>query len=277
MRKATTALVVLALGTGTSREGLGVGRHGPRMDQRHRHREAARQPARLRAHARGRGGDRGDGPRARPLQGHRQDATTPSAIRGTGRRWPMTARSMGVLPLGELPQTRARTTTRSCAPGGFHPVQGGLPALCHRRRLAADREGLRLLARRRQGCGDGGHARGARLVRGRPAVTREADLDPRHRRVEPLRRRRRTAAARLVHFNGWGNFPNPSGYTTKRLHAYFRGRVREDQRACATRWRRESAPYRACDCSIEARTQALLLASLAEVGAALRPREGRRR
>jgi hypothetical protein len=68
-----------------------------------------------------------------------------------------------------------------------------------------------------------------------------------------------------VHFSGWGNFPNPNGYSDKDFHAYFEGEfiktnvVRAEVAA-------EVGPYRACDCSIEARTQALLLASLAEVG-----------
>ena len=68
-----------------------------------------------------------------------------------------------------------------------------------------------------------------------------------------------------VHFSGWGNFPNPDGYSDKDFHAYFEGEfvksnvVRAEVAA-------EVGPYRACDCSIEARTQALLLASLAEVG-----------
>ena len=68
-----------------------------------------------------------------------------------------------------------------------------------------------------------------------------------------------------VHFSGWGNFPNPDGYSDKDFHPYFEGEfiktnlVRAEVAA-------EVGPYRACDCSIEARTQALLLASLAEVG-----------
>ena len=68
-----------------------------------------------------------------------------------------------------------------------------------------------------------------------------------------------------IHFSGWGNFPNPNGYSDKDFHAYFEGEfvksnvVRAEVAA-------EVGPYRACGCSIEARTQALLLASLAEVG-----------
>jgi hypothetical protein len=68
-----------------------------------------------------------------------------------------------------------------------------------------------------------------------------------------------------VHFAGWGNFPNPNGYSDRNFHDYFEGEfiktnvVRAEVAA-------EVGPYRACDCAIEARTQALLLASLAEVG-----------
>jgi hypothetical protein len=68
-----------------------------------------------------------------------------------------------------------------------------------------------------------------------------------------------------VHISGWGNFANPDGYSARDFHPYFEGEfvktnlVRAEVAA-------EVGPYRACDCSIEARTRALLLASLAEVG-----------
>ncbi len=26
-----------------------------------------------------------------------------------------------------------------------------------------------------------------------------------------------------VHYNGWGNYPNPNGYTMAKIHAYFEG------------------------------------------------------
>jgi hypothetical protein len=56
-----------------------------------------------------------------------------------------------------------------------------------------------------------------------------------------------------VHFNGWGPYPNPNGYSTARVHAPLEGAfIRDNVRLDEIR-RRMPAPY-ACDCSIEART-----------------------
>jgi hypothetical protein len=67
-----------------------------------------------------------------------------------------------------------------------------------------------------------------------------------------------------VHYEGWGNYPNPHGYTTKDIDAYFEGEFVRDNlsRAAIAAMVR---PYRSCDCSIEAQTKALLLATLAQV------------
>lgn len=68
-----------------------------------------------------------------------------------------------------------------------------------------------------------------------------------------------------VHYNGWGNYPNPEGYTMKKIHAYFEGEFvkRNLSRSAVAD---EVGPYQPCGCSIEDRTKALLLASLAQVG-----------
>lgn len=68
-----------------------------------------------------------------------------------------------------------------------------------------------------------------------------------------------------VHYNGWGNYPNPEGYTTKKIHAHCKGEFvkRNLSRAAVAA---EVGPYQPCGCSIEDRTKALLLASLAQVG-----------
>lgn len=68
-----------------------------------------------------------------------------------------------------------------------------------------------------------------------------------------------------VHFNGWGEYPNPHWYTTKKIHAYFDGEFvkRNLSRAAVEA---KVGRYESCGCSIEERTNALLLASLAEVG-----------
>ena len=68
-----------------------------------------------------------------------------------------------------------------------------------------------------------------------------------------------------IHFDGWGPFDNPRGFSTKRgLHAQFEGafvksNVKRDSVKQAT------APYRACSCSISDRMRSLILASQAEV------------
>lgn len=68
-----------------------------------------------------------------------------------------------------------------------------------------------------------------------------------------------------VHYNGWGNYPNPEGYTTKKIHAHFEGEFvkRNLSRSAVAA---EVGPYQPCGCSIEDRTKALLLVSLAQVG-----------
>jgi hypothetical protein len=67
-----------------------------------------------------------------------------------------------------------------------------------------------------------------------------------------------------VHFNGWGDYPNPNGYTnSKKIHAYFQGEfVKQNLSRNAVP---EIGPYKPCDCSIEQETRALLLNSLAKV------------
>ncbi|MEK7992644.1 MAG: S1/P1 Nuclease [Planctomycetota bacterium] len=68
-----------------------------------------------------------------------------------------------------------------------------------------------------------------------------------------------------VHNDGWGGYyPNPNGYTTAPVHAYFEGAfvVENLQRPTVIA---EVGPYKDCKCSIEEMTRTLLLASLAQV------------
>jgi hypothetical protein len=69
-----------------------------------------------------------------------------------------------------------------------------------------------------------------------------------------------------IHFNGWGDFPNPNGYTnSKKIHAYFEGEFVKgnlSRSAVAA----EVGPYVDCQCSIEVETRNLLEATLAQVG-----------
>jgi len=68
-----------------------------------------------------------------------------------------------------------------------------------------------------------------------------------------------------IHFNGWGPYPNPRGFSTSSsLHAYFEGAfVRQfvDRTAVVAAVK----PYRDCGCSIEERVRAYLLATQAQV------------
>jgi hypothetical protein len=67
-----------------------------------------------------------------------------------------------------------------------------------------------------------------------------------------------------VHFNGWGNYPNPNGYTTARIHAYFEGAfVRANLKRASVA--ALVGPYKDCQCPIEVQTRVFILASLAQV------------
>ncbi|MDB5466111.1 MAG: hypothetical protein JWQ46_873 [Phenylobacterium sp.] len=60
-----------------------------------------------------------------------------------------------------------------------------------------------------------------------------------------------------VHYNGWGDFPNPGGYSTAHLHGRFEGdlvlaAVRPDAVAAKV------TPLSICECTIEAQTAAYL-------------------
>lgn len=67
-----------------------------------------------------------------------------------------------------------------------------------------------------------------------------------------------------VHFDGWGSFLNPNGYTTAKIRAYFEGEFVRHNLMRAT-VASEVGPYRDCRCSIEDRTRTLLLATLSQV------------
>ena len=67
-----------------------------------------------------------------------------------------------------------------------------------------------------------------------------------------------------VHYEGWGDYPNPHGYTTKDFDSYFEGEFVRDNLSRAA-IAAKVGPYHSCDCSIEDRTKSLLLATLAQV------------
>jgi hypothetical protein len=63
-----------------------------------------------------------------------------------------------------------------------------------------------------------------------------------------------------IHFNGWGDFPNPDGYTQERIHAPFEGEfVRAN--VSQAQVRAAMTPYRDCQCGIETRTRDYLAAT----------------
>jgi hypothetical protein len=67
-----------------------------------------------------------------------------------------------------------------------------------------------------------------------------------------------------VHFDGWGPFPNPSGYTQQHVHGPFEGEfVRRNVTAAEVR--AAMAPYKDCRCDIVDWTSAYLSATAAEV------------
>jgi hypothetical protein len=68
-----------------------------------------------------------------------------------------------------------------------------------------------------------------------------------------------------IHYNGWGDYPNPHWYTVKKIHAYFEGEfVKRNLARSAVA--AGVGSFQACGCSIEEHTKTLLLASLAQVG-----------
>ena len=63
-----------------------------------------------------------------------------------------------------------------------------------------------------------------------------------------------------VHYNGWGDYPNPNGYTTTRFHSPF-----EEEFVAANvspaEVRAQMAPFRSCGCAVEQRTTDYLIAT----------------
>ena len=59
------------------------------------------------------------------------------------------------------------------------------------------------------------------------------------------------------HYNGWGTFPNPHGYTTDRIHAPFEGQFVQNN-VTLDAVRTAMPAYRDCTCEIEARTATYL-------------------
>lgn len=67
-----------------------------------------------------------------------------------------------------------------------------------------------------------------------------------------------------VHFNGWGDYPNPERFTRERIHAPFEGAfVRANLQASDARARMR--PYRACGCTVQVATTRYLQDAAAKV------------
>jgi hypothetical protein len=67
-----------------------------------------------------------------------------------------------------------------------------------------------------------------------------------------------------IHFNGWGPFPNPEGYTEEKVHTPWEGAYVRTQIPYAEVVRR-MRPFQDCGCPIEQRTGAYLATTLASV------------
>jgi len=67
-----------------------------------------------------------------------------------------------------------------------------------------------------------------------------------------------------VHYSGWGNFPNPEGFTQAKVHVPWENNYVHNTIAQADVAADMSA-YRDCSCAIEARTSAYLIAAQSEV------------
>ncbi|MDP1618682.1 S1/P1 Nuclease [Phenylobacterium sp.] len=67
-----------------------------------------------------------------------------------------------------------------------------------------------------------------------------------------------------VHYNGWGDYPNPKGYTKARIHGVFEGEFTRAHVALAD-LKGAMTPLRLCACAIEQRTVDYILTGFAEV------------
>ncbi len=67
-----------------------------------------------------------------------------------------------------------------------------------------------------------------------------------------------------IHFNGWGEYPNPGGFTQGRLHARFEGAMVHDY-IDETSVRAVMGPYVDCECGIAERTARYLAATHLQV------------
>jgi len=67
-----------------------------------------------------------------------------------------------------------------------------------------------------------------------------------------------------IHYNGWGDFPNPEGFTTERIHTPFESDY-VNAHVSETMVRAAMPPPRDCACAINARVAEYLGASFAQV------------
>ena len=207
--------------------GPGLGRHGSPADRPTRRGGAAGHPAGLPANA---GGDR-DGrricPRAGPLEGHGRAARQRAQRRPLHRRR-RHRQNPGRPGAGRLAADPRRSSRRRCAKVGSNSyVAGYLPysIVDGWQQLAKDFAYWRILT---------------------AAIPREHNPGRKAWLQRDLARREALTLADLgvwahfvgdasqpmhvsVHFNGWGPYPNPNGYTEEKVHASVRGRLRARQ------------------------------------------------
>ena len=67
-----------------------------------------------------------------------------------------------------------------------------------------------------------------------------------------------------VHYNGWGDYPNPKGYTTARIHGPFEGEFTRANVSLPA-LKAQMRPFESCDCPIEARTVDYILTTFEQI------------
>lgn len=170
---------------------------------------------------------------------------------------------MGVLPLAKLPDTREEYDTLLRAKGFTQYKAGYLPysIIDGWQQLRKDFSYWRALTKaietsenpEERAWFEADRARRERLIIHNIGIWSHYDGDA----SQPLHV--------SVHYNGWGHYPNPAGFTTKKIHAYFEGEFVKgnlSRSAVAA----EVGPYQSCGgCSIQQRTDAVLRTTLGHV------------
>jgi hypothetical protein len=173
------------------------------------------------------------------------------------------AQVMGVVPLAGLPQTR-QVYDAELKAKGFSQMQAGYlpyPLMNGWHRLREDFAYWRALTKAIETAETPEERAWFEAERRRRETRTIGDIGVWSRYVgaasDPLNV--------TVHFNGWGDFPNPNGYTnSKTFRAYFEGEFVEHN-VSRSAILAAVKPYRCCSAPIEMRATDLLFDSFADV------------